>query len=261
MLRIEKKNYIEVFGRIVIIGLIWHLSSDFVIRLFHYFNCNLVKVGDPNSIGSDLIFKRNLLISIFKISLQSAFFCGLIWMVDSSEKSRYPRSSGWFLGIQKPKLSDLLLAMQVAFFCSIPRLLKLFSSLLEVRLQTTSVYFLNAQAKFFQSHFSLRSPFIFGAWLIIGCLGPIQEELFFRGFVIQELKKTRLHGWAIIVVQAVWFSLCHVLWGSSQVTISTFVLGLLWGGIHFYRNSLVIPIMLHMLQNTVSLVVLAREFG
>lgn len=89
----------------------------------------------------------------------------------------------------------------------------------------------------------------FAANLIaIGVVGPIFEEILFRGLVFGELRKIAKVRLAI-VIQALLFGAYHlnVIQGAYA-----FVIGLLLGFIYYRSNSIIAPILVHITINTSS---------
>ena len=100
------------------------------------------------------------------------------------------------------------------------------------------------------THFRMMSTlevylFVLTTFLV----GPISEELFFRGFVYQGLK-TRLPVTLALVIQALLFSLIHID-RNVPAKLWLVVLGLFLGWVYQKRQNLVMPICLHMAINVV----------
>lgn len=77
-------------------------------------------------------------------------------------------------------------------------------------------------------------------------LGPIHEELFFRGVILEFIRK-RYTFWASIIISSIYFSLFHLHPG---LFISTFILGSLLGYIYLKWKNIWYVIILHMLINS-----------
>jgi membrane protease YdiL (CAAX protease family) len=81
-------------------------------------------------------------------------------------------------------------------------------------------------------------------------LGPLAEELFFRGFLYNVLRRG-LPALAAVGMQALFFALIH--YQPPQTTIAyigvVFVLGLVLAGVYEWRKTLWAPIAVHSLQN------------
>ena len=83
-------------------------------------------------------------------------------------------------------------------------------------------------------------------FLILGLIvGPVMEEIIFRGYLQSSLAK-RMPHWIAILITSVVFMLGHgpmILWPMY------FVYSLAWGWIYMYTKSLKTAIILHMLSN------------
>lgn len=109
------------------------------------------------------------------------------------------------------------------------------------------------------------SPFIFGFSELIngGIYAPIVEELFFRFllFKLVFVKIFRIHPQSANLLQAIVFGLMHmsnVVASEQQLkktmlqTLSATIGGLISGWSYMYTNSLLTPIMSHMINNIIS---------
>jgi len=89
-------------------------------------------------------------------------------------------------------------------------------------------------------------------WAAIVLLGPIFEEVFFRGFLFAGLVRSRLGGAGTVVVTALAWAVIHVqydLYGIATV----FVIGLLLGWARLRTGSLALTIALHAAFNLVAM--------
>lgn len=87
-----------------------------------------------------------------------------------------------------------------------------------------------------------------GTFLIVGIVGPILEELFFRGFLYKQLAR---YNWVYaMVTSAILFGLIHANFGQG-VFAALFGLILAWS--YHKTNSILTPIALHMANNCLSL--------
>lgn len=92
-------------------------------------------------------------------------------------------------------------------------------------------------------------PFLWIQWLFIGLIGPIAEEFLFRGLLQGIFSK--IFGLGLgIVIPALLFALFHV---DLALLAPLFVLGLILGWLRYYFGVLWIPILFHMLNNSVSM--------
>jgi membrane protease YdiL (CAAX protease family) len=89
--------------------------------------------------------------------------------------------------------------------------------------------------------------------VVLGALvAPIVEELFFRGFLYPALRR-RLGVAGGIVVSAVVFGLFH---GNAWLIFPTFAIGMILAYLYEREGSLGPPIMLHSLNNLISIVII-----
>lgn len=93
----------------------------------------------------------------------------------------------------------------------------------------------------------------FSPWVtfaVIGFLGPLTEELLFRGAILQILRK-KIGPKTAVLISSILFALIH--WNLYQASY-TVVLGLLLGIIALKSGSLWLPMIFHILYNTLSAV-------
>jgi membrane protease YdiL (CAAX protease family) len=105
-----------------------------------------------------------------------------------------------------------------------------------------------------------RGPWDFAPWkaqplivsvlrvLAVGVLGPIGEELMFRGFFFSRLARTRLGSEvAIVLVAAAWTAI-HVAYAPPILAL-IFVAGILLGLARWRSGSVIVPIAMHIVWN------------
>jgi membrane protease YdiL (CAAX protease family) len=104
---------------------------------------------------------------------------------------------------------------------------------------------------------AVELPAAYIVFLILGCtLGPVGEEIFMRGFLYNALKRW-LWRPAALVLQAVVFAAIHVQPFGNTVAIS--FIGLFLGLIYEWRKTLLTPIFVHMLVNTLTIGIVVIE--
>ncbi len=89
-----------------------------------------------------------------------------------------------------------------------------------------------------------------GQVLMIGMIGPIAEEVLFRGLLMGVLAK-RVGIAAAVFLSSVVFALSHV---DVAFLAPLFVMGLILGVLYAFFRNLWVPILFHMVNNTVSVV-------
>lgn len=87
--------------------------------------------------------------------------------------------------------------------------------------------------------------------LAVGIIIPICEEIVFRGSILKNLTENMSFKWAIII-QAVLFSLYHM---NLVQAMPTLVLGLITGFAVYFTNSIWSGIFIHMINNTLAVVI------
>ena len=95
------------------------------------------------------------------------------------------------------------------------------------------------------------------AFAAIGVLGPVAEEMAFRGGVLGSLLKwEKIEGkpWAAILISALLFSIAHLNPAQAPVT---FILGILAGWLYFRTESLIPGMLLHVLNNSLVCAIIA----
>ena len=88
--------------------------------------------------------------------------------------------------------------------------------------------------------------------LAIGILGPIAEELAFRGLALAALRRLKIGiGWAILLTAALW-SIIHLQYEPAMLAL-IFVDGIALGLARHFTGSLYVPIAMHMIGNCFSI--------
>lgn len=88
--------------------------------------------------------------------------------------------------------------------------------------------------------------------LTIGVIGPIFEEVVFRGFIFRGWSETVLGGHGTVILTATIFAFMHFGQYSLPVVLAIIPMGLLFGYARMYSGSLWIPIVLHIINNLVA---------
>ena len=82
--------------------------------------------------------------------------------------------------------------------------------------------------------------------LVVTLVGPIAEELIFRGGILHHLMRGTKEPWVAILVSALVFALIH---GNPAQMPGAFLLGILLGWTYVRSGSLLAPIFIHVFNN------------
>jgi len=106
-----------------------------------------------------------------------------------------------------------------------------------------------------------RGPWDFAPWLAqswyisvcrvlaVGILGPVAEELVFRGYLLYRLTKLRwFNKWRAVIVLAGAWAYLHIDY-SLPIIFVIFVFGILMGAALIKTRSIVVPILMHICWN------------
>jgi membrane protease YdiL (CAAX protease family) len=89
---------------------------------------------------------------------------------------------------------------------------------------------------------------------------PLFEEVFFRGFLFEGFRYSKLGpAGAIFVTSIVWAGF-HMQYGLFQIA-SIFVLGIILGVVRYRTNSLWPPLAMHVFNNLLAMVFLTIDVG
>jgi membrane protease YdiL (CAAX protease family) len=88
-------------------------------------------------------------------------------------------------------------------------------------------------------------------WLAVIIAAPLFEELFFRGFLIEGLRRGRLGGAGAVIVTATCWASIHIQYGLYEIA-TIFVFGLVLGAARIRTGSLWVPVAMHVLTNLVA---------
>jgi membrane protease YdiL (CAAX protease family) len=81
-------------------------------------------------------------------------------------------------------------------------------------------------------------------------IGPIAEEIFYRGYLLEQLRKLTNSGIAI-VLQSVFFAIAHLFYRGIFISILVFLFGLILGSWRIKFRSLLPLILAHIIFNAV----------
>lgn len=140
------------------------------------------------------------------------------------------------------------------------KLKKLFFYLLLGTIYEFLVLFLFKE-RFLEIDFSYSSDctkFLFGLVSAV-LIGPIVEELLFRGISIEYLKKLEVKNWIIILLSTLFFGLVH-LFPFELLVLHTFVYGALIAMVYLKERNLTYCILIHSWSNLLILYILPFIF-
>ena len=88
--------------------------------------------------------------------------------------------------------------------------------------------------------------------LAIGFLGPIAEELVFRGLLMSVLRRTRIGVYGAVFVTAALWSMVHIQYDLAILAL-IFVDGIVLGLARHFTRSVYVPIVMHIAGNLFSI--------
>jgi len=95
---------------------------------------------------------------------------------------------------------------------------------------------------------TVRSLALF--WVLLAVLGPVYEEMLYRGFLITELSATHLRQFWVVLIPAVIWTIGHVEFDPGRF-LFILGLGILLGYARVRTGSLILPIGMHSFVNAV----------
>ena len=107
--------------------------------------------------------------------------------------------------------------------------------------------------EFFETDFAIESyrhaNSLFLLYLGVGVVGPLFEEVLFRGFLFKAVQKSVLGSHGAVLFTAIVFSIIHVQYGLWIILCMLFPMAILLGYARLKSNSLLLPILLHSINN------------
>ena len=86
-------------------------------------------------------------------------------------------------------------------------------------------------------------------YLGVVILGPVFEEFLFRGFLFKGLENSFVGGHGAVFISASIFSLVHIQYGFLIILFILFPMAILFGYARLKSKSLLLPILLHCINN------------
>ncbi len=103
------------------------------------------------------------------------------------------------------------------------------------------------------SYFHVGGHWELALAVVLVVVVAVSEEMIFRGYLIRRLRTATGNTAAAVLLSAVVFALGHGYEGSLGV-VTVGVMGLIFSLVYLWRQSLVVPIILHFLQDFVAVV-------
>tara|TARA_Y100001970_G_scaffold81737_1_gene103534 strand:- start:14401 stop:15135 length:735 start_codon:yes stop_codon:yes gene_type:complete len=237
-----KQKLFNPFWAILLTWLIFNLTPIPFIWLLDFFG-NWVYTNpiesEINILGGNLIFypiRDNLL-----TFLSTPLMIFLIYLISKRRNLNF----GHYLGKSSPSFYTYLK----------------WSFLLFILLVVEEVYLYLVKAKIPQSFldFIIAEPLIFGFMSVV-IFAPIVEEFLFRGFLFEQLKDSffGIRG-SILVSSFLWTSL-HLQY-EWKILIFLFFFGLFLGYVRWKKDSLMLVIFLHFINNLIAFCMVYFDFS
>ena len=97
-------------------------------------------------------------------------------------------------------------------------------------------------------------------WIAVIVVGPVFEEVLFRGFLFQGLRYSRIGVIGAVIVTSLVWAVSHLQYGLFQIAW-IFVFGIILGIMRYRTGSLWTPMIMHVLNNLAAVIFIALEFG
>lgn len=85
-------------------------------------------------------------------------------------------------------------------------------------------------------------------WIAVALIGPVAEEVLFRGFLLEGLRNSKLGVTGAILISSVIWTMIHFQYDKYDLT-QLFIMGVLLGLAKIHTKSLYTPIIIHSLSN------------
>lgn len=109
-----------------------------------------------------------------------------------------------------------------------------------------------ASTSTFTTDMFVTAQFIPLLYLAVGVAAPLFEEVFFRGFMFQGLRQSKVGLWGAVLLPSLLWAVIHLQYDLYDVT-SIFIFGVLMGIAQVRTRSLYVPIAMHALNNILAL--------
>ncbi|WP_068598179.1 CPBP family intramembrane glutamic endopeptidase [Vaginella massiliensis] len=119
----------------------------------------------------------------------------------------------------------------------------------------TDIPFLKDLYQQFTESFGMMMDYKIAAFLTVCILAPIFEEIIFRGFILRGMLKNGSNPWVAIVLSGLIFGAAHL---NPWQFIGAGILGAVFGYVYYRTQSLLLCILLHAINNTISFVLMLK---
>ena len=217
----------------------WGLSSTLTITVLVFLIFSLLQtlVLILCSSASDLInYEDVAYMHLGIISTISSICASIVLILFIRLKNRDIK---YYLNLYFPPINTTILFLLISFF--VMSLMEYFSNLYPSIFDTDFVI---------ESYRQAKSLPVF--YLGVVFFGPIFEEFLFRGFLFKGLQKSIVGGHGAVFVSAILFSIVHVQYGIYILLFMMFPIAILLGYARLKSGSLLLPILIHMINNLVT---------
>ena len=219
----------------------WNLNLTLVITFLVFLVFSLIQiivlffVSGGLNIDNQLIIYSNVgLIS----SLSSLVGCSVIYFFIKIKKHTLQQ----YLNLHQPSLKLSILIIIASFI--LMGFIEYISNLYPNQFYSSFVV---------ESYKNSNSLMIF--YLGVVCLGPLFEELLFRGFLFKGLERSFIGGVGAIWVTSILFVLVHIQYSLYILICIVFPLALLLGYARYKSGSLLLPLLIHVINNLITCLV------
>jgi len=116
--------------------------------------------------------------------------------------------------------------------------------------------FLEDLYKDFESNFKIMLNYKVAGFITVCILAPIFEEILFRGIILKGMINHKINPILAIIIGGLIFGVAHL---NPWQFVGAGLLGTIFGYVYYRTKSLVLPILLHALNNTVSYAVMMQS--
>lgn len=97
-------------------------------------------------------------------------------------------------------------------------------------------------------------------WIAAVVFAPVFEEVFFRGFLFEGFRNSRMGVIGAILLTSFFWSVSHLQYNLFQIA-AIFVLGILLGIARYRTGTIWAPLIMHVFNNILAVLFIAIEFG